>query len=314
MTTRIFRRRTRIRAKGSSSSTAGCRTPTPAPAIRWFSCTAIRPRRTCGAMSSRISRRTRDASRRISSGWARRGRRRPAPIASPITRAISTRSSTALESQAQRHAGRARLGFCAGLPLGRAASRRRQGNRVHGGDRRPLQWSEWSQQAVAIFKALRSPAGDEMILKNNIFVERILPGSVIRKLSDEEMDAYRKPFIAAGRVAAPDAHVAARNSARRRTGGCRRDRRQLFEVAGTECDAEVVRQRRARRDPHRRAARVLQAMAESARGHGRRAARVLQAMAEPARGDGEGHPLHPGRFAARDRTRTRRLVQVDREK
>ena len=60
---------------------------------------------------------------------------------------------------------------------------------------RPLQWSEWSQQAVAIFKALRSPAGDEMILKNNIFVERILPGSIIRKLSAEEMDAYRKPFV-----------------------------------------------------------------------------------------------------------------------
>ena len=49
--------------------------------------------------------------------------------------------------------------------------------------------------AVPIFKALRSPAGDDMILKNNIFVERILPGSVIRKLSDEEMNAYRKPYL-----------------------------------------------------------------------------------------------------------------------
>ncbi len=81
---------------------------------------------------------------------------------------------------------------------------------------RPLQWSEWSQAAVAIFKALRSPAGDDMILKNNIFVERILPGSILRKLSDEEMNAYRKTFIAARRVAASDANVAARNSNRRR--------------------------------------------------------------------------------------------------
>ena len=161
---------------------------------------------------------------------------------------------------------------------------------------RPLQWSEWSQQAVAIFKALRSPAGDEMILKNNIFVERILPGSIIRKLSAEEMDTYRKPFVQPGESRRPTLHVAARNSARGRTRGCRRDRRQLFEMAGAERDAEVVRQRRARRDPHRRAARVLQAMAESARGHG------------------QGHPLHPGRFAARDRTRARRLVPVDRGK
>ena len=161
---------------------------------------------------------------------------------------------------------------------------------------RPLQWSEWSQQAVAIFKALRSPAGDEMILKNNIFVERILPGSVIRKLSAEEMDAYRKPYLQPGESRRPTLDVAARNSARGRTGGCRRDRRQLFEVARAERDAEVVRQRRARRDPDRRAARVLPAMAES------------------ARGDGQGHPLHPGRFAARNRTRARRLVPVDRRK
>jgi haloalkane dehalogenase len=68
---------------------------------------------------------------------------------------------------------------------------------------RPLQWSEWSQQAVAIFKALRSPAGDEMILKNNIFVERILPGSIIRKLSAEEMDTYRKPFVQPGESRRP---------------------------------------------------------------------------------------------------------------
>jgi haloalkane dehalogenase len=68
---------------------------------------------------------------------------------------------------------------------------------------RPLQWSEWSQPAVPIFKALRSPAGDDMILKNNIFVERILPGSVIRKLSDEEMNAYRKPFVEPGESRRP---------------------------------------------------------------------------------------------------------------
>jgi haloalkane dehalogenase len=68
---------------------------------------------------------------------------------------------------------------------------------------RPLQWSEWSPRAVEIFKALRSPAGDDMILKNNIFVERILPGSIMRKLSDEEMNAYRKPYLQPGESRRP---------------------------------------------------------------------------------------------------------------
>ena len=68
---------------------------------------------------------------------------------------------------------------------------------------RPLVWSEWSQRAIDIFKAFRSPAGDDMILKNNIFVERILPGSVIRKLTDEEMDNYRRPFREPGESRRP---------------------------------------------------------------------------------------------------------------
>jgi haloalkane dehalogenase len=68
---------------------------------------------------------------------------------------------------------------------------------------RPLQWSEWSNAAVDIFKALRSPAGDDMILKNNLFVERILPGSVLRKLTDEEMNVYRKPYVNPGESRRP---------------------------------------------------------------------------------------------------------------
>ncbi|MDO8433582.1 MAG: haloalkane dehalogenase [Candidatus Binatus sp.] len=68
---------------------------------------------------------------------------------------------------------------------------------------RPLEWSEWSKTAIEIFKALRSPAGENMILDKNIFVERILPGSVMRKLTDAEMDAYRKPFVTAGESRRP---------------------------------------------------------------------------------------------------------------
>lgn len=68
---------------------------------------------------------------------------------------------------------------------------------------RPLQWSEWSKPAVPIFQALRSPVGEDMILNKNLFIERILPGSVIRKLSDEEMNVYRRPYLEPGESRRP---------------------------------------------------------------------------------------------------------------
>ncbi|MGH2618775.1 MAG: haloalkane dehalogenase, partial [Thermomicrobiales bacterium] len=48
------------------------------------------------------------------------------------------------------------------------------------------------------FQALRSPAGEAMVLEQNLFLEQLLPGGVIRKLSDEEMAAYRRPFAEPG--------------------------------------------------------------------------------------------------------------------
>lgn len=68
---------------------------------------------------------------------------------------------------------------------------------------RPLKMDEWNPQAANIFRALRSPAGDEMILEKNLFVERILPGSVIRKLTDDEMNVYRRPFLEPGESRRP---------------------------------------------------------------------------------------------------------------
>ena len=58
----------------------------------------------------------------------------------------------------------------------------------------PLMWEDWHQDAKGIFQGFRSEAGEEMILKKNLFVEAVLPGSIIRDLSDEEMNVYRKPF------------------------------------------------------------------------------------------------------------------------
>lgn len=59
---------------------------------------------------------------------------------------------------------------------------------------RPLTWDDWPENARKVFQAMRSEAGEEMVLQKNVFVERILPASVLRGLTHEEMDHYREPF------------------------------------------------------------------------------------------------------------------------
>lgn len=59
---------------------------------------------------------------------------------------------------------------------------------------RPVTWEEWPDAARAIFQAFRSPAGEEMILEKNTFIERVLPGSILRKMTEAEMEVYRRPF------------------------------------------------------------------------------------------------------------------------
>lgn len=68
---------------------------------------------------------------------------------------------------------------------------------------RPLAWDEWPPAGRPIFEALRSPAGEAMILQKNVFVENILPGSMIRRMTDEEMAEYRRPFAEAGESRRP---------------------------------------------------------------------------------------------------------------
>ena len=59
-------------------------------------------------------------------------------------------------------------------------------------------WDDFSEAAIPIFQALRSDAGEDMILQKNVFVERILPGSILRNMSGEEMNYYRAPFATPG--------------------------------------------------------------------------------------------------------------------
>src|SRR5713226_2958163 len=68
---------------------------------------------------------------------------------------------------------------------------------------RPVTWPEWPETARKIFQAMRSPDGEEMVLQKNVFVERILPASVLRGLSNEEMDKYREPFRHSGESRRP---------------------------------------------------------------------------------------------------------------
>jgi haloalkane dehalogenase len=56
-------------------------------------------------------------------------------------------------------------------------------------------WEEWSEAATPIFQGFRSEKGEEMILDRNMFIERVLPGSIQRKLTEAEMTEYRRPFL-----------------------------------------------------------------------------------------------------------------------
>ncbi len=59
---------------------------------------------------------------------------------------------------------------------------------------RPLTWAEWPEGSRRVFQGFRSTAGEEMILDKNMFVERVLPASILRKLEPAEMEEYRRPF------------------------------------------------------------------------------------------------------------------------
>ena len=63
---------------------------------------------------------------------------------------------------------------------------------------KPVTWDEWPENAKKVFQGFRSEAGEGMVLDKNIFVERVLPSSIMRDLSEEEMDEYRRPFLNPG--------------------------------------------------------------------------------------------------------------------
>ncbi len=62
----------------------------------------------------------------------------------------------------------------------------------------PVSWDDWPENAVKIFQGFRSGSGEEMILNKNLFIEAVLPNSILRDLDDNEMNEYRKPYLKTG--------------------------------------------------------------------------------------------------------------------
>jgi haloalkane dehalogenase len=59
---------------------------------------------------------------------------------------------------------------------------------------RPLAWADWPEASRRVFQGFRSAAGEDMILDRNMFVERVLPASILRNLAPAELAEYRRPF------------------------------------------------------------------------------------------------------------------------
>src|SRR5262252_5156183 len=68
---------------------------------------------------------------------------------------------------------------------------------------RPSTWADFPEQARPMFQALRSPGGDAMVLEQNMFVERAVPGSILRGLTDAEITEYRRPYTEPGESRRP---------------------------------------------------------------------------------------------------------------
>ena len=61
-----------------------------------------------------------------------------------------------------------------------------------------MTWDDWDKNAKSIFQGFRSDAGEDLVLEKNYFVEKVLPGSIIRTLDADEMNEYRRPFLSSG--------------------------------------------------------------------------------------------------------------------
>jgi haloalkane dehalogenase len=66
-----------------------------------------------------------------------------------------------------------------------------------------VDWSDWPDSARGIFEAMRSEAGESIVLEKNVFVERILPASVLDPMPEDVHDEYRRPYVSGGESRRP---------------------------------------------------------------------------------------------------------------
>lgn len=62
---------------------------------------------------------------------------------------------------------------------------------------------DWPESARSIFTAMRSEAGEEIVLEKNVFVERILPASVLDPMAEDTLKEYRRPYTVPGESRRP---------------------------------------------------------------------------------------------------------------
>ena len=66
-----------------------------------------------------------------------------------------------------------------------------------------MSWEGMPQSVRPVFEGFRSPAGEKMVLEDNVFVEQMLPGAVMRELTEAEMTVYRRPYLEPGESRRP---------------------------------------------------------------------------------------------------------------
>ena len=145
-------------------------------------------------------------------------------------------------------------------------------------------WDDWPEAARGVFQGFRSPAGEGMVLVKNVFVERVLPGSVLRKMADEEMGVYRRPFEDEGEARRPTLTWP----------------RQI-PIAGEPEDVVEIVQSYADWLAGSDVPKLFVNAKPRRHSHGCHAG-DLPRLAEPGGSDGQGLPLHPGGFTGRDRS------------
>jgi haloalkane dehalogenase len=89
-------------------------------------------------------------------------------------------------------------GSVAGFDWARQHHDRVQGIAFMEGIVTPSRWAHFPDDVVNMFRGFRSPAGEHMVLEQNLWIEGVLPALIQRQLSDEEMDHYRQPFASPG--------------------------------------------------------------------------------------------------------------------